>query len=195
MAAKGYATVEEVAAFLGVTFTAAQEAQAERMLETAEAEVDGYTNRGWLVGAQTDEAHPYSEYRLGNLYLRYAPVTSIATVKGRPALGDAEETLVADTDYEVMSLETGWVRILYPASWDRIRVTYTPTATAPLDIQQATAELAGNMMQSNLRPMSYGLDSLQLPDLSVNFSRAHVQTALPPTVEAKLDRWRYWVVA
>jgi hypothetical protein len=195
MAAKGYANVDEVAAFLGLTLTTEQDAQAERMLEVAEAEVDGYCNRAWLVGVQTDEAHPYSAYRLGNLYLKYAPVSVVTTVKGRSALGEAEETLIEDTDYEVMSLDSGWIRLLYPASWDRIRVTYTPATTVPLDIQQATVELAANYLQSNLRPMSYGLDSLQLPDLSVNFSRAHVQTSMPPTVESKLARWRYWVVA
>lgn len=195
MAAKGYCTVDEVAAFLGRTFTPEQDIYCARLIETAEADVDSYTHRGWLVGVQTDEAHIYGEYRLGNLYLRYAPVSAVATVKGRASLGEAEQTLVADYDYEVIDLAAGWIRLVYPASWDRIRVTYTPTPSVPLDIQQATAELVANQMQPNIKPDSYGLDSLQLPDLSVSFSRAHVQADMPPGVQARLDRWRYVVTA
>lgn len=195
MAAKGYCTVDEVADFLGRTFTAEQDLHAERLIETAEADVDNYTHRGWLVGVQTDETHTYGEYRLGNLYLRYAPVSAVATVKGRAALGEAEVTLTADYDYEVIDLASGWIRLVYPASWDRIRVTYTPTATVPLDIQQATAELVANQMQPNIKPDSYGLDSLGLPDLQVKFARSHVQADMPPGVVSRLDRWRYVVTA
>lgn len=195
MAAKGYCTVDEVAAFLGQTFTPEQDTHCDRLIETAEADVDGYTGRAWLTGAQTDEAHTFAEYRLGSLYLRYAPATAVATVKGRASLGDAETTLVADTDYEVVSLEQGLIRIVYPASWDRIRVTYTPTATVPLDIQQATAELVANQMQPHLKPDSYGLDSIGLPDLQVKFARSHVQADMPPGVVSRLDRWRYVVTA
>lgn len=195
MAAKGYATVEEVAGFLGVTLTSDQENHCERMLEVAEGEMDAATQRGWLMGAQTDEAHYPAEFRLGNLYLRYAPVSTVTTVKGRASLGETETTLVADVDYEVADSEGGWIRIVYPDQYDRIRVSYVPSTDVPLDIQQATAELAATRMSGHLRPLSYGLDSLQLPDLSVGFNRAVTQNSVPPAVADVIDRWRYRVTA
>lgn len=194
MAAKGYCTVDEVADFLGRTFTAEQDLHAERLIETAEADVDNYTHRGWLVGVQTDETHTYGEYRLGNLYLRYAPVSAVATVKGRAALGEAEVTLTADYDYEVIDLASGWIRLVYPASWDRIRVTYTPTATVPLDIQQATAEMVSHRLRSHLMPGSFGVTQLGLPDINVQF-RQYQAEDLPLSVTNRLDRWRYVVTA
>lgn len=193
MAAKGYAQVEEVAAFVGATFTSAQEDQAERMLEVAEAEIDAGTNRGWLVGAQANETHRWEEFRNGDLWLRYAPVSSVTAVKGRAALGEAESTLTADLDYEVIDLEAGWIRIVSPGLFDRIRVDYTPSTTVPTDIQQATAELAAAKLQSTLRPQTYGLDSLQLPDLSVGFNRSINQNSVPPAVADVIARWRYRV--
>jgi len=194
MAAKGYCTVDEVAAFLGRTFTPEQDTYCERMIETGEADVDSYCGRGWLVGAQTDEDHRFAEYRLGELYLRYAPVSSVATVKGRAYMGEAEQTLTADVDYEVVNLEGGLIRIVYPALWDRIRATYTPTATVPLDIQQATAELVAHKLRSNLMPGSYGISQLGLPDLNVTF-RQYASEDWPLSVVNALDRWRYVVTA
>lgn len=195
MAAKGYAQVEEVAAFMGATLTTEQENQAERMLEVAEAEIDAGTNRGWLMGAQANEIHRYNEFLNGRLYLQYAPVASVTTVRGRAALGEAETTLTEDVDYEVIDLASGLIWITSPALYDRIRVDYTPGSTVPTDIQQATAELAAAKMQSTLRPLTYGLDSLQLPDLSVGFNRAINQNSVPPSVADVIARWRYRTVA
>ena len=195
MAAQGYAQVEEVAAFLGATFTSPQENAAERMLEVAEAELDAKTNRAWLMGVQTNEAHQWSEYQLGELYLRYAPIVSVEAVKARAFLGDAEITLVANLDYEVVDLEAGLIRLVDGDDWDRIRVDYTPSTTVPTDIQHATAELAAAKMSNMLRPMTYGLDSLQLPDLSVSFNRAINQNSVPPAVADVIARWRYRTVA
>lgn len=194
MTAKGYATVEEVAAFLGVTLTAEQERQAERMLEVAEAEIDSGTNRGWLMGAQTNETHRYEEYCGGDLWLRYAPAASVTAVKGRALLGDAETTLTVDVDYEVIDLESGYIEIISPALYDRIRVDYTPGTTVPTDIQQATAELVAYKMRSHLMPGSYGVSQLGLPDLNVTF-RQYAAEDLPLSVVNVLSRWRYRVTA
>lgn len=194
MAAKGYCTVDEVAAFLGRTFTPEQDIQAERLIETAEADIDGGTNRGWLVGVQTDEVHWYAGFRLGNLYLRYAPVSTVATVKGRAGIGETESTLTVDVDYELVDLDGGWIRIVNPASWDRIRVTYTPTATVPVDIQHATCELTAHKMRASLMPGSFGAQSIGLPDLQVTF-RQFSGESVPLSVTEVIDRWRYLVTA
>lgn len=194
MAAKGYCTVDEVAAFLGLTFTPEQDIHAERMIEAAEAYFDTACNRAWLVGAQTNEEHRWAEYQLGELYVRYAPVTSVTSVTARTYMGEAEQTLTADTDYEVVSLEHGLIRIVSPTLWDRVRVNYTPTDTPPVDVQHAVAELAAHRMRSNLMPNSFGLQSLGLPDLQVQF-RQYAGESLPPSVSDVIARWRYRVVA
>lgn len=193
MTAKGYCTTDDIALFLGVIFSGAQAAQCDSLIESAELEFDGETNRGWLVGAQTLEA-----WHIGNnspdVWLKYAPVASISAFKGRSALGETETDLVADTDYEVMDLTTGHIRLVYPLLYDRVRVTYTPVATVPADVKQAIVELVAARLMPTLAPGTYGLDSVTLPDYSVRYSRAHVQTAFPPTTQKAIDRWRWWVV-
>lgn len=195
MAAKGYCTVDDVADFLGQTLTSAQQASAERLIEQAEGMVDESTARAWLTGAKTDEAYFQAGYRLGNLFLRYAPVASVTTVKGRSGLGVAETTLTVDVDYEVRDLDDGLVWLVYPGTYDRIRVTYTPVATVPGPITKATAELVGAWMQPSLRPETYGLASYSLPDLSVQFAREMADRSIPPTVQSILDLYRYPVTA
>lgn len=192
MSAKGYCTFSDVEAFLGVTFTGAQATQCESLIEAAELDFDGETGRAWLTGAQTLEAH-----HVGNsadVWLKYAPLTTISAFKGRSGLGETETDLVADEDYEVMDLTTGHIRLVYPSLYDRVRVTYTPVATVPADIRQAVAEWVAARLMPALAPGTYGLDSVTLPDYAVKFSRAHVQESSPPNVQRVIDRWRYWVV-
>ena len=195
MPAKGYCSAADVADFLGLAFTSAQEVLASRLIEEAEPTVDLATARAWLTGARTDEAYYRASFRLGNLYLRYAPVDSVATVKARAGMGSTETTLVADTDYEVRDLSDGLIWLVYPGSYDRIRVTYTPTATVPGPITKATAELVGAWMQPSLRPETYGLASYSLPDLSVQFAREMADRSIPATVQSILDLYRYPVTA
>ena len=85
MAAKGYCTAEEVANFLGRDFTAAQWAQCEKLIERAEAFIDNYTGRGWLMGTQTDEAH-YLINANRFIFLRYAPVSSVSAITGTSSI-------------------------------------------------------------------------------------------------------------
>jgi hypothetical protein len=191
MAAKFYCTAADVADFIGITFDSAQEAHAVRLIERAEGIVDLETDRAWLTGLLTDEVYYRAAYRLGHLYLRYAPVASVTTLKGRAALGETETTLVVDTDYEVMDLTGGLVRLLYPASYDRVRVTYTPVATVPAPITQATAELVAAWMQPRLRPDTLGIESYSLPDITVRFATSYVERSIPPSVQEKLDLYKY----
>lgn len=191
MAAKGYCSAQDVADFLGKTFTEAQETQCENLIERAEVEIDEATNRGWLVGEQTDEAH-YPPGRL--LFLRYAPVESVESISGRVVLGAVETALVADTDYEVRDLESGLIRLV-TLGYERLLVSYTPVDSVPGDIKQACIELVAQRMQPGLLSGIYGLDSYSLPDLTINFSRAHNQAAMPPAVQQVVERYRYRVHA
>lgn len=192
MAAKGYCTADEVAEFLGRTFTAAQETYCDKVIERVEIFVDEETNRGWLMGAQTDERHDLKNTHL--VYLRYAPVTSVTTITGRTVLGGTETTLVANEDYEVLSLENGEIRIV-TCGWERLLVDYTPVATVPADLKDAVIEIVAARMQPHLNPGSFGLDSYSLPDLTVRYARSHVQEIAPPMAMRVLDHYHYPVHA
>jgi hypothetical protein len=192
MTAKGYCTKAQVAAFLALTFTAAQETQCDALIEMTEIDVDRYTNRGWLVGAQSNETFYYPDYEL---FLRYAPVTTLTSITARTGMGATEETLTVDEDYEVRSLENGLIYLVNASAYDRVRVTYTPTASVPAPIKKAMIEWVATQMQSTLRPNTFALDSYSLPDLSVKFARSHVQEAMPPSVREVLDMYRYPVRA
>lgn len=187
MAAKGYCTADDVAAFLGLTFTAGQETHCDNLIERAETDIDGQTGRGWLVGAQTDEIH----FPMGRLvFVRYTPVASIDGITGRTNLGEAEEALTADEDFELRDADSGLI-LLETTGYERLLVSYTPENSVPNDIKQATIELVAARMQPVLQPGSFGLDSFSLPDLTVRFARSHIQAAMPPTVQETLDRYRY----
>jgi hypothetical protein len=192
VAAKGYCVADDVADFLAQTFTAGQEAQCNELIERAELHIDNETNRGWLMGAQTEEAF----YNPGNeLHLRYTPVTSVDAITGRTALGESETALTVDEDYEVRDLEKGLIYIVSPGSYDRLLVDYTPSTSVPPDLKQACVEIVANWMQPHLQPGSYGLDSYSLPDLTVRFSRSHVQASVPPNAQRVIDHYRYRIHA
>jgi hypothetical protein len=192
MAAKGYCTAADVAAFLDKTFTAGQTTQANNLIEPAEVYIDGETNRGWLVGVQTDERFYCPGYEL---FLQFVPVTSVDTITGRAGLGEGEDVLVADEDYEVRDLGNGYIMLLFPGSYDRVQVDYTPVNTVPADIEQACIEMVASWMLPVLQSDSFGLDSYSLPDLTVKFSRSHVQAAIPPVAAATLERYHFGVHA
>lgn len=191
MAAKGYCTAQDVADFLGKTFTSAQTTHCNNLIERAEIDLDEETGRGWLVGAQIDEAH----YPINSLiFVRYTPVATVQAVTGRSGPGGDEITLISGEDYELRNAEAGLIKLL-AGGYERILVDYTPAAAVPGDIKQAAIELVAMWIQPQLQPGSYGLDSYSLPDLTVNFARSHVQAAYPPGVRQVLERYRYRVQA
>lgn len=192
MAAKGYCTNGDVANFLGVTLTSAQQTHADSLIETAEAYLDRRTNRAWLVGAQTDEAHYAPTY---DLFVKYPPVASVSAVKGRTALGESEETLTVDEDYEVRDLAAGHIRLLYPGSYDRVRVSYTPESSVPEDVKQATIELVALWMNPVLTGVDPNIRRYQLPDLEVEYSGGVAGRALPKIVLDVIENYRFRVHA
>jgi hypothetical protein len=188
MAAKGYCSPADVMSFLGRTFTAEETAQCEALIERAEIDIDEETHRGWLVGAQTDERFYRPPY---HIYLKYAPIDSVEAITGRSALGESEAALTVNVDYEVRDLAAGHIFLVTPGSYDRVLVDYTPTASVPADLVQATIEIVAARMQSHLQPGMYGLDSYSLPDLTVRFARSHVQEAMPPSARRIIESYQY----
>ena len=192
MPSKAYCTVSDVADFLGVSLTSAQEVQAARLIESVTVLIDEELLRGFLVGVQTGEEHYQSEYASGMLYLIYAPVTSISQIRGRAALGSDDTVLVEDTDYEIISLVSGSIRLVNPGAYDRLSVDYTPVNTVPAPIRDATVEWAASRLMPTLRMDSYGPESYSLPDISVKFSRSIMGDGMPPNVKKTLDHYRNW---
>lgn len=194
MAARGYTDQDQVAAYLGLVFTPAQNLQAAALIAAAEAKIDGHCHRAWLVGAQTDEEH-YAPAFGRELFVRYPPITTVNMVKGRLGFLATETTLVAATDYEVRDLKSGRIWLLRPGIYDRLRVSYTPVATVPDDVQLATTILLATFLQSALRPDMFGVESFTLPDLSVKFAFWVTGQGLPPPVEVLLEDYVLPVVA
>ena len=192
MPSKAYCTVSDMADFLGVSLTSAQEVQAARLIESVTVLIDEELLRGFLVGVQTGEEHYQSEYASGMLYLIYAPVTSISQIRGRAALGSDDTVLVEDTDYEIISLVSGSIRLVNPGAYDRVSVDYTPVNTVPTPIRDATVEWTASRLMPTLRMDSYGLESYSLPDISVKFSRSIMGDGMPPNVKKTLDHYRNW---
>lgn len=190
MAAKGYCSVAQVEAHLGLSFTGAQMADCEEKIEAAETHLDEETGRGWLVGVQADEQHraPFAD---DAVWLRYAPVGTVESVTARYGQGGPEVLLTDGEDYELVDAGAGKLKLLSPAGIDRVLVSYTPVNEVPADVRQATVELVASWMQPSLQPGSFGLDSYSLPDLTVRFARSHVQAVAPPLVERVIARYRW----
>lgn len=186
MASKGYTNPDKVQLFLGAALTPNQISQAEmRLLPAAEAAIDNYCRRAWMLGAQTDEAH-YGPFVGNDLWVKYPPVTTLTAVKSRSGLTATETTLTAGTDYEARDLAFGRIYLVSPSSYDRVRVTYTPDATLPDDVGLAATMLVAHWLRPALMPDSYGIERFQLPDLAVTFARGYAGLELPPSVEALL---------
>jgi hypothetical protein len=190
MSEHAYCTVEQVASFLGRSLTAAEHIEAARLINAATAEIDGETNRTWLQGAITNEAFYFP---FAAIWLQYTPVASVQAVRARTGLEEDEETLTVNVDYEVRDLAAGLVVLTAPRPYQRITVDYTQADGVPGDIEQACVELVAARLSAALHPGSYGVDSIQLPDYTVRYSRAHMQQAYPPNVARILARNRYMV--
>lgn len=189
MAKKGYCQPSDVSGFLGLSFTPAQENQADKLIESTETLIDAWTSRGWLVGEQESEAHYLGEYwRTRIIYLRYAPVEVVTEVRTAD-----DVVLVEGENYEIKSLEEGTIG-LKATIHQVLYVQYTPVNAVPSPIRDACAEWVAARMQPALRPDSYGLDSYSLPDLTVKFSR-QMMNGMPDTVQQALDLFRYPVTA
>lgn len=192
MASKGYCSNSDVSGWLGLTFTAGQIQQAELLIERVETLIDAYCQRAWLTGALTDEAYygPFTD----RLYLASVPVSAVTAVKGRTGLTATETTLVAGTDYEVRDLTAGLIHLVSPASYDRIRVTYTPVATVPAAIKQVAVELVALGLRPVLSGVTADVRRWQTPDLMVEYATASAG-GLPVHLTAILDLYRVPSVA
>ncbi len=206
-AIRGYATTDDVAAFLGVTLTAPQVAQAAATIARAETWIDQATNRTFLSGPVIDETFfaPYhidpptvsTNYAAGwvpmgaNLLLARTPVQSVEVVTGVPYLNVTPIVLIRDLEWEIRDLATGTVRLIVPTAYYQTRVSYTPVNACPADITQATIMLAATWLIPHLNPEAWQVDSFRLPDLEVRYAKGSNALGVPPEVQDVVDSYRF----
>jgi hypothetical protein len=187
---KGYSNPDRVARHLGVTFTPAQLQEAEAAVAAAEAWIDRRTGRAWLTGAIASETHWTNGAQ--HIYLRAAPVASVTSVTARSSMYDTPDTeLVVAEDYELRSLENGWVYLVGGTSYDRVTVEYTPAAPVPEDIALAATMLAAHWLQPQLSGMLPGIRSYSVGgELQVEFADAVATLGVPAEATALVDQYR-----
>ena len=186
MAAKGYTSAAAVAAYLGVTLTAAQITQCEALLEPAEQKIDAHCGRTFMVGTITAEQHKAHGPKF---FLLNTPITAITAVVGVRDADGEETTLTADTDYRLLDAAAGELQIDEWASYDRFKVTYTCDAGLPAIVGLAAAVTVAAWLIPALTQMPNGVQSYKLPDLEVTYARRNgaAGLGLPPEAEGLLD--------
>jgi hypothetical protein len=141
-----YATADDVAAELGVTFDAEQQARAEWLIAAAQSFVDEFTGRTWEA---TDPIEGERHHIYGDtVYLSVVPIASVQAVRIRSrSIGAAETALTAGSGYEVVSLQTGALRIAYGWYGDSDLISdYTPAQVCPADLTDAVAQIVAGRM-------------------------------------------------
>lgn len=186
MAARGYTTATLVAKELGRDLTAPQLDQCADLIEQAEAWIDHESGRAWMVASPTtDELITVTG---PVVYLGNRPVSAISSVKVRPmAVGGADTTLVAGTDYELVDGQNGILLLsgfLGPggdiiqgtlASNSYLKVSYTSATPVPGDIQRGATLLVAHWMLPRLEPDRQGVDSYSIGgELQVKVSKADI---------------------
>ncbi len=184
MAAKGYTTIAEVAAYLGLTLSAAQEAEATSLILKAEAHVDRKTGRVWKVATVTAEQH---DLEGPSVFLRTVPVSSITSIVGTLDSSPLETALTADVDYWLLDPVAGELHVECWKSYDRIEVTYASNSSIPEELGLAATMLVAHWLTPALMPDSFGVEQMQAgSDLSVKFRPSTV----PFTVQDIIKRYR-----
>lgn len=120
-----YTTADLIAAYLGTTFDAEQEAQATTLATAATAYIDGYTGQSWqapspivaewlpIIARRDDGA----ETAAPTVYLRRRPVVSVDAVSVRYGGPGATATVLDAVEYELTDAAHGVLRLAAQAIW------------------------------------------------------------------------------
>jgi Neuraminidase (sialidase) len=153
VSARGYCSVLDIERLYGSALTAAQLADADAAREPAEQLVDAATARAWLTGAITGERHqPTGPY----LWLRYAPIVSVQAIRHYTRGSTTGTALVPTESYEVDDLAQG--RLYFPvwASYAYVQADYTPVATVPAAVRDATAAQVADWLATDVAGAASG---------------------------------------
>lgn len=182
-----YTSAANVAAYLGLTLTTTQTAQATALLPTIQTYIDTETRRTWtqppITGEIYDLPNPYdagviqideagypipSSLQNGaqppptTIYLLSAPVASIELVQVRTRLvGDVPLTLQANIDYELQNPTTGELvfGLGYGGPSAYALVSYTPLTPLPTDVALAATMLLAHWLRFSLFPERFGVQT------------------------------------
>jgi hypothetical protein len=173
MAERGYTTPDQIADELGQDLTLAQIQQCHALIEQAEDWIDWYKGQTYSTStAITDERHRIEG---PTLYLRNTPLASVQRIRQTyGAVGETPVTLTADTDYEVISLTTGELRVaLY--RYGEVLVDYTPAITVPARINRATTLLVAHWMGDSTSGVPSGVQEYAVGgELRVKYAEGSV---------------------
>lgn len=142
--------------------------QATNLIDAAESWIDKRVASPWLEGAVSNEEHGANgEY----IQARKYPVGSFTTVQARIGFGETYTALVEGTDWEIIDLPHGWIRIPKWASYERFRISYTPSSGAgvlPKEIELAASMLIARWLAPVLETVGgIGVDPNQIKSYSV----------------------------
>ncbi len=171
MTIKGYSSVEEVQALVGMSFDETQEDQVLRLIESAESFIDWATGRdNW--GSSNPIVDEYYEMSGPRLYLKSSPVTSVESVSVGTNNLVGTVALVATVNYDLVD-KTNGLLILSQDVWDDsyynyALVSYTPQVTLPAHLKLAASQLVAHWLTIHFDParLSYSLYTLGDGDLS-----------------------------
>lgn len=174
-----YTDAPAISAYLAVTFTPEQAAQADLAAAAVTVWIDHRTGRTWqnASGSVVDEIHQINN---GVVYLEYRPVLAVSEVHARERQGNqiGDWVLLDPSGYALVDPVAGRLEFAaygrYATGADA-RVDYTSTVAAPpADIAYAATTLAADMLFPTLHPESVGLESLALGqnDISLRYARA-----------------------
>src|SRR5688572_25596501 len=107
-----YSDATKIAAYLGVTLTAAQITQAGILAQAASDWIDRYVGQSWQDdGSVTDELHsPVGD----RIYLNNRPVSAVSAVSTRQPIVGADWTLLGSSEYELIDATNG---VLLISGW------------------------------------------------------------------------------
>lgn len=214
MAARGYCTSGDVAAYLGRALDSAQTPRAAALVAIAETYIDRVTRRGWLLPPIVGERH---EVLAAEIYLLRAPVASVQAVRLRSRrVGDVATTLVAGSDYELLDADQGLLQLAggFAADYEGaglpawtsvgprsgipstyVAVDYTPDLPVPGDIALAAAQLVAHWLDLQLDPSRFGVAAVQFgAEVRITYDKAHVDRVVPQEIADTLLGYREVII-
>lgn len=185
---------------IGQTLTASQVAEAHALCLA----VTDYARVTYGIDYDTG-ALVESVYEPGpRVWLRHAPVSAVTSVTVRIGLTATPVALVSGTDYEIVDLATGLISIPgiglgWPRGYgyDRVTVTYTPSATVQARHQLAATMIVAHWLRRQTEGVAPGIKSYSVGggDVSVAYTDTINDYGVPSEATALFRAGRMVAIA
>jgi hypothetical protein len=165
-----YTDSDAIAAYLGTTFNAAQEAQATTVAAAVTAWIDQRTGRSWQTsGSVSGELH---QVYADKVWLNAPPVLGVSAVSLHPGTAVGSWTALDAADYTLFDAARGLLLLPLGYGDQYAQVSYTSLATPPDDIMLAADVLAADLLMTTLNPESAGAESVSVGqnDITVRYA-------------------------